>query len=109
MATGFGYRTDQRHHQGQVVGRILSHIRDIRRMGSAALDLCSVACGRVDAYYELSLSRWDFAAGALIAAEAGAVVVDLDGAPPTAAPVLAANPALAGPLRSLLLAAGARA
>jgi myo-inositol-1(or 4)-monophosphatase len=108
VATGFGYRTDQRRHQGRVVGRILAHIRDIRRMGSAALDLCSVACGRVDAYYELSLSPWDFAAGALIAAEAGAAVVDLDGAPPTSAPLLAANPALASALRSLLLAAGAR-
>ncbi len=74
-------------------------IRDIRRMGSAALDLCSVACGRVDAYYELSLSPWDFAAGALIAAEAGAVVIDLDGDQPRAAPLLAANPALAESLR----------
>jgi myo-inositol-1(or 4)-monophosphatase len=107
VATGFGYRPEQRQHQGQVVGRILPHIRDIRRMGSAALDLCSVACARVDAYYELSLSRWDYAAGALIAAEAGAVVVDLDGKPPQAAPLLAANPVLAGSLRSLLLEAGA--
>jgi myo-inositol-1(or 4)-monophosphatase len=109
VATGFGYRPEQRRHQGRVVGLVLPDIRDIRRMGSAALDLCSVACGRVDAYYELSLSRWDFAAGALIAAEAGAVVVDLDGEPPQAAPLLAAPPALAEPLRALLLAAGAAA
>jgi len=107
VATGFGYQPEQRRHQGQVLGGVLPHIRDIRRMGSAALDLCSVACGRVDAYYELSLSRWDFAAGALIAAEAGAVVVDLGGEPPRAAPLLAAPPALAEPLRALLLAAGA--
>ena len=109
VATGFGYQPEQRRHQGRVVGDILDRIRDIRRMGSAALDLCSVACGRVDAYYELSLSRWDFAAGALIAAEAGAVVVDLDGRPPAAAPLLAAAPALAEPLRALLVGAGADA
>jgi len=107
VATGFGYQPEQRRHQGRVVGAILDRIRDIRRMGSAALDLCSVACGRVDAYYELSLGPWDFPAGALIAAEAGAVVVDLDGEPPTAAPLLAATPALAEPLRALLLEVGA--
>jgi myo-inositol-1(or 4)-monophosphatase len=108
VATGFGYQPQQRRHQGRVVGAILDRIRDIRRMGSAALDLCSVACGRVDAYYELSLGRWDFAAGALVAEEAGGVVVDLDGAPPAGAPLLAAPPALAEPLRALLLEAGAR-
>ncbi len=107
VATGFGYQPDQRRHQGRVLGRILGRIRDVRRMGSAALDLCSVACGRVDAYYELSLSRWDFAAGALIAAEAGALVLDLHGEPPEQAPLLAAPPALAEPLRQLLLSAGA--
>jgi myo-inositol-1(or 4)-monophosphatase len=107
VATGFGYQVDQRRHQAAVLAHVLPDVRDIRRMGSAALDLCSVACGRVDAYYELSLSRWDFAAGALIAAEAGAEVTDLSGAFPGAAPLLAAPPALAGPLRDLLLAAGA--
>jgi len=107
VATGFGYAPEQRRHQGRVVAAILDRIRDIRRMGSAALDLCSVACGRVDAYYELSLGPWDFPAGALIASEAGAVVVDLDGRPPTAAPLLAATPALAEPLRALLVEVGA--
>jgi len=107
IATGFSYRPDQRRHQGAVLAAILDQIRDIRRMGSAALDLCSVACGRVDAYYELSLGPWDFAAGALIAAEAGAEVIDLRGLYPTTAPLLAAPPALAEPLRALLLAAGA--
>lgn len=107
VATGFGYSPDQRRHQSLVLSRILGDIRDIRRMGSAALDLCSVACGRVDAYYELSLSPWDFAAGALIAREAGARVIDLDGDDPSAAPLLAANPTLAEPLRLLLVGAGA--
>jgi myo-inositol-1(or 4)-monophosphatase len=107
VATGFGYAADQRRHQGQVLAQVLPSIRDIRRVGSAALDLCSVACGRVDAYYELSLSRWDYAAGALIVTEAGGEVTDLSGATPAGAPLLAANPALAGPLRQLLVSAGA--
>jgi myo-inositol-1(or 4)-monophosphatase len=109
VSTGFGYQSDARRHQGQVLAQVLPEIRDIRRMGSAALDLCSVAMGRVDAYYELSLGRWDYAAGALIAAEAGAVVVDLAGNPPQRAPLLAAPPALVESLRLLLVAAGAAA
>ncbi|HEY5156049.1 MAG TPA: inositol monophosphatase family protein [Acidimicrobiales bacterium] len=107
VATGFGYQPAQRRHQGAILASLLDQIRDIRRSGSAALDLCSMACGRVDAYYELSLSRWDFAAGALIATEAGALVMDLAGTYPDAAPLLAAPPALAEPLRALLLSAGA--
>ena len=58
---------------------VLPRVRDIRRMGAAAVDLCSVAVGRVNAYYERGLSPWDLAAGALIAAEAGATVGSLDG------------------------------
>ncbi|MGY1662944.1 inositol monophosphatase family protein [Geodermatophilus sp. SYSU D00705] len=81
VATGFGYRAEQRRAQGAVVAALLPHVRDIRRLGSAALDLCTVAAGRVDAYYELHLNRWDFAAGALVAAEAGVVVTGLPGRP----------------------------
>jgi myo-inositol-1(or 4)-monophosphatase len=81
VATGFGYRAEQRRAQGAVVAELLPHVRDIRRHGSAALDLCTVAAGRVDAYYELHLNRWDFAAGALVAAEAGVVVTGLPGRP----------------------------
>jgi len=107
VATGFGYRAEERRHQGEVLARIIGQIRDIRRMGSAALDLCSLASGRVDAYYELRLAPWDFAAGALIAQEAGAEITDLDGAFPTTAMVMGGPPALAGQLRDLLRAAGA--
>jgi myo-inositol-1(or 4)-monophosphatase len=107
VATGFGYQPEQRRHQAQVLAQVLPEIRDIRRMGAAALDLCSVACGRVDAFYELTLKVWDFAAGALIATEAGAVVVGLDGAAPESAPLVAAPPALVEPLRRLLVAAHA--
>jgi myo-inositol-1(or 4)-monophosphatase len=81
VATGFGYRTEQRRAQGAVVAELLPHVRDIRRHGSAALDLCTVAAGRVDAYYELHLNPWDHAAGALVAAEAGVVVTGLPGRP----------------------------
>ena len=81
VATGFGYRAEQRRAQGEVVARLLPEVRDIRRFGSAALDLCAAAAGRVDAYYELHLNPWDHGAGALVAAEAGLVVTGLPGRP----------------------------
>lgn len=74
VATGFGYGVQRRARQAALIPELLPHVRDIRRMGSAALDLCMVAEGRVDAFYEHGLSPWDWAAGALIAAEAGAYV-----------------------------------
>ena len=78
VATGFSYDADQRRSQALALVEILPAVRDIRRLGGAAVDLCSLACGRVDAYYERGLSEWDFAAGALIAREAGAIVHDRD-------------------------------
>lgn len=74
VATGFGYDAGRRKRQADVLTRVLPQVRDIRRCGSAALDLCAVASGRVDAYYEHGLGPWDYAAGVLIAARAGAVV-----------------------------------
>ena len=74
VATGFAYQPQVRARQGPVVGELVSRVRDIRRMGAAAVDLCSLAAGRVDAYFESGLSPWDLAAGELIAREAGAVV-----------------------------------
>lgn len=74
VATGFSYSANLRQIQGRIVSQLLGQCRDIRRMGSAALDLCMVASGRVDAYYEHGIKVWDYAAGALIAAEAGARV-----------------------------------
>ena len=71
VATGFGYRADRRRRQAAGVARLVGRIRDIRRAGSAALDLCAVAAGWVDGYFENGLSTWDWAAGALIAEEAG--------------------------------------
>lgn len=74
VATGFSYSSERRAQQAQLLTGILPKVRDIRRMGSAALDLCHLADGGVDVYYEHGLNCWDFAAGALIAEEAGAVV-----------------------------------
>jgi myo-inositol-1(or 4)-monophosphatase len=107
VATGFSYDSGRRARQAGVLTHVLPAVRDIRRSGSAALDLCAMACGRVDAYYEKGMGDWDFAAGALIAAEAGAVVSDLQGGPPSSAFVMAAPAALAGELRALLGRAGA--
>lgn len=74
VATGFSYSATRRQAQGRVLAEVLPRVRDIRRMGSAALDLCHLADGQVDVYYEHGLNCWDFAAGSLIAQEAGAVV-----------------------------------
>lgn len=74
VATGFGYASARRRMQAEVVAKLLPEVRDIRRMGSAALDLCAVAAGHVDAHFEHGLNAWDYAAGALIAAEAGAEI-----------------------------------
>ena len=72
VATGFAYTPPERVAQAEQLARLIGSIRDIRRMGAAAVDLCSVACGRVDAFYERGLNRWDLAAGELIAETAGA-------------------------------------
>lgn len=71
IGTGFGYDPARRALQGALLARIVPHLRDVRRAGSAALDLCSVACGRLDGYYENGLNPWDYGAGALIVREAG--------------------------------------
>ena len=75
LGTGFGYSPQRRVRQAALLAQMLPVVRDVRRIGSAALDLCMVAAGQLDAYYEHGLQVWDCAAGALIAAEAGARVV----------------------------------
>jgi myo-inositol-1(or 4)-monophosphatase len=102
IATGFGYRAQRRTVQGEVVAALLPRIRDIRRNGVASVDLCAVAAGRLDGYYERGLNYWDYAAGALIAAEAGAFVGDSRGGPPSTSMTVAAGPGLFGPLRDAL-------
>lgn len=105
VATGFGYAPERRRHQAEVLTRILDRVRDIRRMGAAAVDLCSVACGRVDAYYEWGLSHWDLAAGLLIAEEAGASVGSVDGLPDDLRSVVVAAPGVFADLRRLVVEA----
>lgn len=77
VATGFGYHPEVRARQADALTRVLPRVRDIRRVGAAALDLCWCACGRFDAYYERGLNHWDVAAGGLIASRAGLSVRDL--------------------------------
>ena len=102
-ATGFAYDPARRGRQAAVLAAVLPRIRDVRRMGAAAVDLCSVACGRVDAYWERGLAPWDLAAGSLVAAEAGARVAgDAE-----LGFTLAAPEPLFDPLRAILVEAGA--
>lgn len=102
IGTGFGYAADRRGRQAEVLSRVLPRVRDIRRFGSAAVDLCLAAEGVIDAYFEQGLQPWDGAAGYLVAREAGLTVGGLDGAPPSERLVVAAPPALFGPLTALL-------
>lgn len=106
VGTGFSYDAGRRRTQAELLLGVLPHVRDIRRMGSAALDLCAVATGTLDAYYEHGLNPWDLAAGWLIASEAGASVGDLEGGPPSPRCVVAAAPGLFPGLVDLLVAAG---
>lgn len=104
IATGFPYSKVERGADFDWVmsamGKMLPHVRDIRRLGSAALDLCSVARGTMDGYYEICLKPWDAAAGIIIAREAGAIVTSVDGAPIhfDNTTVIAANPSLHEPI-----------
>lgn len=109
VGTGLAYDPARRGRQAALLARIASSIGDVRRQGCASLDLCSVAAGWIDGFYEHGLQPWDWSAGALIAEEAGAVVrrpgsVPDDGLGREA--TFAAGPALAGPLADLLRSAG---
>jgi myo-inositol-1(or 4)-monophosphatase len=94
LATGFGYDPARRAHQGRVLAGLITKVRDIRRFGSAALDLCMAAEGSVDAYFEKGLNPWDHAAGGLVAMEAGLRVAGLAGDPASKQMLIAAPPAL---------------
>jgi myo-inositol-1(or 4)-monophosphatase len=99
VATGFGYDPEVRAGQAELLRRVLPRVRDVRRAGAAALDLCHVAAGRLDGYYERGVKRWDIAAGSLIVVEAGGRVVPLEGGRPG---VAAAGPALVETLANLV-------
>jgi myo-inositol-1(or 4)-monophosphatase len=104
LATGFGYDRERRIRQAAVLQHVLGRVRDIRRFGSAANDLCMVAAGRVDGYYEEGLQPWDLAAGELIAREAGAVTSGVVGGAIT---TIAAPPGVYDALWRLLADGGA--
>ena len=100
VATGFSYEADRRREQAELLVGLLPRIRDLRRAGAAALDLAYVAAGRVDAFYERGLKRWDEAAGRLLVTESGGVVEDLRGEPRGV--LAAATPALLDELRAVV-------
>lgn len=106
VATGFAYDSVVRSQQGRLVAGLLPLVRDIRRLGTASLDLCYVAAGRTNAYYERNLSPWDHAAGALIAREAGATVKGLGDDAASKDFILAAAPDVAANLERALLQLG---
>jgi myo-inositol-1(or 4)-monophosphatase len=107
VATGFSYEADQRARQGSALGVVLRRVGDIRRGGSAALDLCHVAAGHLDAYWEVDTPVWDYAAGSVIAREAGADVVFPRATHGCGPAVVAANRLLMPFLLDLLQEAGA--
>jgi myo-inositol-1(or 4)-monophosphatase len=102
VGTGFGYDTDVRRAQAAVAARLLPDVRDVRRFGSAAIDLAWTACGRLDAYYEHGLNAWDLAAGRLLCERAGLEVHPLDPVGPSGPGVLVSPPALSAPLLARL-------
>ena len=103
VGTGFGYDARRRSAQSRVLPTLLPRVRDLRRLGAGSLDLCSVAAGRLDAYYEQGLSPWDLCAGGLIAAEAGARVEGLRGRTAGYDLVLAASPGVFDALHDILV------
>jgi myo-inositol-1(or 4)-monophosphatase len=107
LGTGFSYDAGRRAGQGRVLAGVLPRVANLRRLGAASLDLCFVAAGRLDGYYEQGLALWDMAAGLLVAREAGAVVSGLRGRPPNEVIAVAASPAVAGDLVRLLEELGA--
>jgi myo-inositol-1(or 4)-monophosphatase len=102
IGTGFSYDRARRGRQATVVAELLPRIADIRRQGSAALDLCAVAAGRLDGYFEVGLNLWDYAAGALVASEAGCVVSGVGGGPPSPHLTVAAGAELSADLVAIL-------
>jgi myo-inositol-1(or 4)-monophosphatase len=108
LGTGFQYIAERRVAQGKIVAQMLGQVRDIRRLGAASVDLCLAAAGHIDAYYEHGLQPWDFAAGALIASEAGLKVAGIDGGEPDSHLTIAAVPGVWDALRDALVKAGAR-
>ena len=102
VSTGFGYDARVRAAQAAVVARLLPQVRDIRRLGSAALDLAWLAAGRYDAYYEYGLKAWDWAAGEMLCSAAGLATRHLEALPGTGAGLLVAAPGIVDELEAIV-------
>ena len=107
LSTGFSYSQQIRTQQAQVMAVVMPHVRDIRRMGAASLDLAALAAGQLDIYFERMLQPWDHAAGVLIAREAGAEIRGWNGSAPDIDWLLASHPDVIDEIESVLVAAGA--
>lgn len=104
IGTGFAYDAGARAVQAQILTRVLPTVRDVRRAGSAALDLAALACGRLDGFYEAPVEKWDKAAGELLVREAGGTITEMPPPRPGLSPgVIAAGPGLHDALRALVL------
>ena len=103
IGTGFSYQAEARREQAELLVKLLPVVRDIRRGGSAAIDLATLACGRLDGFYEAPMEEWDKAAGVLLIREAGGIVSDLPAPQGLSTGVIAANPALHDELRKLVI------
>jgi myo-inositol-1(or 4)-monophosphatase len=102
ISTGYGYTQERRLAQARVTSTLLPRVGDLRRLGACSLDLCFVAQGRVDAYYERGVHLWDYAAAGIVVTEAGGVFAGLDGRGPSEDLVIAAGPHLFGQLHDVL-------
>jgi myo-inositol-1(or 4)-monophosphatase len=109
VGTGFAYDATTRSRQADIVAKLLPRVADIRRLGAASLDLCAVAAGRLDGYFEAGLHVWDYAAGLLIATEAGCVTAGRAGVESRSGLTAVAGRSLSGELFAMLDALGAGA
>ena len=107
VATGFGYSSERRKAQAKVVAQVLPQVRDIRRLGAASMDLCWVASGLLDGYYERGLNPWDHLAASVVVREAGGIIEGANGSSPNQDLTIAANPGLFPKLHDLVVDLGA--
>ena len=106
LATGFAYSTAMRKEQVRILGQLIGEVRDIRRMGTASLDLAAVAAGRVDVYFERTLSAWDHAAGEVVVTEAGGVIAGIRDLPQGREGIFAGHPTLVTQLKARISEVG---
>ncbi|MDP4633948.1 MAG: inositol monophosphatase [Pontimonas sp.] len=106
LATGFAYSTAMRKEQVRILSQLIGEVRDIRRMGTASLDFAAVAAGRVDVYFERTLSPWDHAAGELLVTEAGGIIAGIRDLPQGREGIFAGHPTLVTQLKARISEVG---